>query len=88
MMDWTTTYPTIETVMLAGFETLQQWDEKLPKAQTDVEHAVRRRIKKQMQVTAGQRVRRDSPELAETWNKVMDDLGKAVPELKKNLWRM
>jgi hypothetical protein len=86
-MDWQTTYPTVETVMIARFETLQQWDENLPAAQTDVEHTVRRRIKRQMQVTAGQQVRSSSPELADKWNKVMDDLEHVVPGLK-NIWRM
>lgn len=85
-MNWMTTYPTIATVMLARFATLQQWDENLPPAQTDVERTVRRRITKQMDVTAGQELRRSSPELADKWNKVMDDVERVVPGLK-NIWR-
>lgn len=86
-MDWKTTYPTLETVMLARFETLQQWDQNLPAPQTDVEHTVRRRLRKQMETLAGQHVRHVDPALADKWNKVMDDVEKSMPGLK-NVWRM
>lgn len=63
-MNWQTTYPTLETVMLAGFKTLATWDDSLPAPQTDVERTIRRRIKAQKQATAAAEMTRTAPELA------------------------
>jgi hypothetical protein len=71
-MDWQTEYPTVAMVSGAAFNTLQSWDEKLPQAQTDVERAVRRRIKKALFERAGEEVRAKSPEIADKWNDIME----------------
>jgi hypothetical protein len=73
-MTWQTEYPTVATVNGAAFATLQAWDDQLPQAQTDVERAVRRRIKKALFERAGEEVRAKSPEIADKWNDLMDKI--------------
>lgn len=50
--DWQTTYPSVEALNIAAFQTLQTWDERLPPPQTAVEHTVRRRIKRRLAALA------------------------------------
>ncbi len=71
-MPWQTEYPTIAMVNGAAFVTLQEWDDKLPAAQTDVERAVRRRIKKALFDRAAEEVREKAPDIADKWNGLMD----------------
>jgi hypothetical protein len=84
-MNWQTEYPTVATVNGAAFATLQAWDEKLAPAQTDVERAVRRRIKKALFERAAEEVREKAPEIANKWNDLMDRIEGATgvrPELR------
>jgi hypothetical protein len=71
-MIWQKEYPTVATVNAAAFTTLQAWDEHLPPAQTDVERAVRRRIKKALFDRAVEEVREKAPDIADKWNGLMD----------------
>lgn len=77
-MNWQTTYPTVATVMAAGFDTLHTWDEKLPAAQTDVERTVRRRIKAQMAVQAKVELRKVAPEVADQLDSALDKVLKLL----------
>lgn len=74
MEAWKTTYPTVGTVMEAGFITLDAWNENLPDPQTDVERTVRRRITSQMAKLAMAEVRERAPSVAEKIDNALDKL--------------
>ena len=42
-LEWQRSYPTLETVMEAGLQTLCTWCDNLPPPQTDVQRTVLRR---------------------------------------------
>lgn len=65
---WQKTYPTVADIGIASFDTLAQWHEHLPQAQTDVERAVRRRINARLDLLA----RQQAPEVMDRMDKVMD----------------
>jgi len=71
-MNWQTTYPTVATVMEAGFETLCTWADKLPPPQTDVERTVMRRITARQHELASNELRRKAPDIADKINSVSD----------------
>lgn len=71
-MTWQTTYPTVATVLAANFDTVCTWCEQLPKPQTDVEHAVMRRLIKRRDELGAQKLRSEHPELADRMNSVQD----------------
>lgn len=73
-MDWRTTYPPLAAVMAASFETLATWKEHLPRPQTDVEHTVARRLDVRLHVLAGERLREVAPDVAEKFNRLVDEL--------------
>lgn len=56
---WQKTYPTVADIGIANFDTLAQWHEHLPAAQTDVERTVRRRLSARLEVLA----REQAPEV-------------------------
>lgn len=71
-MQWQTTYPTLATVMEAGFETLCTWCDKLPPPQTDVQRTVMRRLIARRDELLGQQVREKAPHIAEKFNDIVD----------------
>jgi Lar family restriction alleviation protein len=73
-MNWQTTYPTLATVMEAGFETVCTWCEKLPAPQTDVERTVMRRLHARRDVLAGEQLRAVRPDIADKLNELVDRL--------------
>lgn len=75
-MQWQTEYPTIAMVNEAAFTTLDAWDRSLPAPQTDVEHAVRRRIKKCLLERAGEELRKTEPGIADQFNDVFSRMDK------------
>jgi ABC-type amino acid transport substrate-binding protein len=81
-MRWQDTYPDLATMMLAGFETLAQWRERLPAPQTDVERTVRRRLEVRYQELGRKELRRQEPAIADRINAAIDKmkaLGIACP---------
>jgi len=73
-MEWTRTYPTLETAMEASFETLCSWADNLPAAQTDVERCVLRRIKARKEELARETIRKERPDIAAKFNEIIDTL--------------
>jgi len=73
---WQTTYPTLSTVKIASFETLQTWEESLPKPQTDVEVTIMKKIKNQIFRIIAEEVKEKEPSIAEQWNNLSDELSK------------
>jgi hypothetical protein len=73
-MNWQSTYPSLATVMQAGFETLCTWCEKLPAPQTDVERTVMRRLTARRDELMGQQVRQQAPHIADKLNDIVDRL--------------
>jgi hypothetical protein len=71
-MDWQKTYPTLATVMEAGFETLCTWCDSLPAPKTDVERTVMRRLKVRRDELLSQQVRAKAPHIAEKFNDIID----------------
>jgi hypothetical protein len=69
---WQTTYPTLEALGLANFETLVSWEENLPLPQTDVERTIHRRLKAMIEEHLRTQLREVSPELADKMNDVID----------------
>lgn len=73
-MNWQSTYPDLATVMLASFETLAQWRDKLPVPQTDVERTVRRRLEVRWHELGRKELRRQEPVIADKINAVIDKM--------------
>lgn len=73
-MIWQTTYPTLEAVQLANLETVCTWCDKLPPPQTDVERTIARRLKARRDQLAGEALRRQHPEIADSLNNLADRL--------------
>ena len=71
---WQTTYPTLAMVKATSFDTLMTWDENLPSPQTDVELTIRKRIKKRLFEKAASECREKAPDVADSWNDLMDKL--------------
>ena len=75
-MKWQTTYPTLNVVKTAAFQTLCTWDKELPLPQTDVERTIRKRIKNTLFKKVAKEVKEKEPDIAETWNELVDKLRK------------
>jgi hypothetical protein len=71
-MDWRTTYPSIEALGLANFETLNTWVENLPDPQTDVQRTVWRRLGTARQEAMVKELRKASPEVADKYEDVIE----------------
>lgn len=67
-MEWQKTYPTLETVMAASFQTLGTLVENLPPPQTDVERTVLRRLKLRWEELGAVQVREQAPHIADKMN--------------------
>lgn len=81
-MDWKKTYPTLETMMLASFETLCEWDTNLPPPQTDVERTLMRRLRVRQNELGMRKMKTEAPELHEKIEDIyarLDKLGIKVP---------
>lgn len=71
-MDWRTTYPSLEALGLANFETLNTWCESLPKPQTDVERTVWRRLGQARHEAMRTELHRMAPDVAKSFDDVME----------------
>jgi hypothetical protein len=74
MTAWQKTYPTVETVMLANFETVCTWCDELPPPQTDVERTVRRRLEAQRKALGALELRKQAPAVADRINELIDSM--------------
>ncbi len=70
-LPWMTIYPTISAVQSASFETVAAWYEHLPPPQTDVEHAVRRRIAKRINDDFMPELRKQAPDVADQLDNIL-----------------
>lgn len=77
-MTWQTTYPTIETLQLANLTTIETWCKHLPPPQTDVERTVHRRLKARLDQLAGEELRRERPDIADSLNALSDTIEKVT----------
>lgn len=75
-MNWKQTYPTLEAVTLASFETLVSWSDNLPPPQTDVQRTVKRRLLARRDELLAQQVREHAPQVADRFNDIIDRLGR------------
>lgn len=81
-MEWQKTYPTLEAVMAASFQTLDTWRDNLPPPQTDVERTVLRRLKLRWAELLAVQVREQAPHIADKMNDLaarMERLGLPRP---------
>ena len=85
-MQWQTTYPTLETVMLAGYETIITWCENLLPPQNDVELTIRRRLEKRQHELMTKELRANHPEWVEQFNHVVDALRARGIDLGVERW--
>ena len=76
-------YPTMAEVMTADFHLLTQWDEKLDPPQTDVERAVRNRIRRRMLAATPEELRKHSPEAAASWEKLMEGIESLLAKTRR-----
>jgi hypothetical protein len=60
---WQTEYPTIADVNIASLTTLDAWKKQLPTPETDVQRAVQRKIKKQLDLLMMSDLKKHAPEL-------------------------
>jgi hypothetical protein len=73
-MNWKTTYPILADVKTASLSTLLEWEAHLPEPRTDVERTIYKRIVAKAIAGTGKEIRQTDPELADSWNEVMDSL--------------
>lgn len=73
---WMTEYPTLATVLAAGLQTLASWDQHLPPPQTDVQRALRRRLKQRLNELLSLELREKAPEIADKMNELYARLEK------------
>ena len=71
-LEWQRSYPTLETVMEAGLQTLCTWCDNLPPPQTDVQRTVLRRLKARQHELFSQALREEAPEIAQKFNALID----------------
>ncbi len=78
MYDWKTTYPSLATVMEAGFSTIHAWVENLPPPQNDVERTVARRLRKRLQDLLPGELRKQAPDVADKYEALINRINKLV----------
>lgn len=78
MYDWKTTYPSLATVMEASFNTIHTWVENLPPPQNDVERTAARRLRKRMQDLLPGELRKQSPDVADKYEALLNRINKLV----------
>ena len=66
-----TKYPSLADIQAAKFTDLVEWRKRLPAAQTDVQHTIRRRLDLRAAEVAGAVMRRLDPALVEQFNRLI-----------------